>query len=115
MEEKVTKPTMETVLTRMNEMEERLGSKISETEERLGSRISETKELLESRIRASEERVGARMDAADERFNTFEEHLGIRLDRIESLAHASRAEGLELRADFRDFRAQLKEHFPVPG
>ena len=104
MEEKVTKPTMETVLSRMNEMEERLGSKISETEERLGSRI-----------RASEERVGARMDAADERFNTFEEHLGIRLDRIESLAHASRAEGLELRADFRDFRAQLKEHFPVPG
>jgi hypothetical protein len=96
MEEKITKPTIETVLERMNAMEERLGSRISA----VGTRVDTFEE---------------RFNAFDERFKAFDGRLGSRLDRIESLAHASRAEGLELRADFRDLRTQLKEHFPVPG
>ncbi|HXM35977.1 MAG TPA: hypothetical protein VN920_12365 [Pyrinomonadaceae bacterium] len=91
MDEKVTKATIEAVLERMNAMEDRLGSRIS----------------------ASEERIGVRINALEERVNAFEERLGTRLDRIESLAHPSRAEGLELRADFRDLRKQLREHLPT--
>ena len=62
MDEKVTKPTIETVLERMSGMEERLG---------------------------------------------------VRLDRIESVVHSTRGEMLDLRADFRELRTQLREHFSV--
>lgn len=73
MDEKVTKPTIETVLERMSAMEQRVGE----------------------RIDASEQRVGERM-------NSQEERLGTRLDRIESLAHATRADFLELRLKLRE-------------
>ena len=73
MDEKVTKPTIETVLERMGMMEQRINQRIGVTEERLDSR----------------------------------------LDRLESVANITRGEMLELRADFRDLRAQLREHFPA--
>jgi len=120
MEEKITKPTIETVLIRLNAMEERLGSKLSEAEERLESRITALGEVtatLEGRFDGLERRFDgfeSRFDGFEGRFNSFEERLGTRLDRIESLAHASRAEGLELRADFRDLRIRLREHFQCP-
>ena len=48
-----------------------------------------------------------------ERMNGMEERLGVRLDRIESIANITRGEMLELRADFRELRTQLRDHFPV--
>jgi len=84
MDEKVTKPTIETVLERMNAMEQRLGERIS----------------------ASEQRVGERIDALEERLDR-------RLDRMENLITINRSEFLELRMDYRDVRAQLKEHIPT--
>jgi len=84
MDEKVTKPTVETVLERMNAMEQRLGERIS----------------------ASEQHVGERIDALEERLDT-------RLDRMENLITINRSEFLELRMDYRDVRAQLKEHIPT--
>src|SRR6266852_4791080 len=95
MDEKVTKPTIETVLERMNAMEQRLGDRISALDISVSDRIS-----------ASEQRVGGRMDALEERLNT-------RLDRIENLITINRSEFLELRMDYRDVRAQLKEHIPT--
>ena len=73
MDEKVTKPTIETVLERMGEMEERTNQRMEGLELRLDSR----------------------------------------LDRIESVVNITRGEMLDLRADFRDLRVQLKEHFPA--
>ena len=73
MDEKVTKPTIETVLDRMNAMEQRW----------------------------------------DDRISGFEERLGARLDRIEGLAYTTRGEVLDLRADFKDWRAQLRERLPA--
>jgi len=73
MDEKVTKPTIETVLERMDAMEGRLNQRIDKLEQRLDSR----------------------------------------LDRIESVASGTRSEMLELRADFRDWRVQLREHIPT--
>jgi len=106
MDEKVTKPTIETVLDRMSALEQRLGERIDASEQRLGERITALDLSVNERIEACEQRVGDRM-------NAFEERLGTRLDRIESLAHASRAEGLDLRADFRDLRKQLREQLPT--
>ena len=76
MEENITKPTIGTLLERMNGMEERLGVRL------------------------------------DGLVNGFE-GLGVRLDRIESVANITRGEMLELRADFRELRRQLKDQFPA--
>jgi len=84
MDENVTKPTIEMVLERMNAMEQRLRDRIS----------------------ASEQHVGERIDALEERLDT-------RLDRMENLITINRSEFLELRMDYRDVRAQLKEHIPT--
>ena len=84
MDEKVTKPTLETVLERMNAMEQRLGERIDVSDRLLG-----------------------------ERMNMFEERFGVRLDRIEGLAYTTRGEVLDLRADFKDLRKQLREHLPA--
>jgi hypothetical protein len=35
--------------------------------------------------------------------------MGVRMDRVESMTNQTRAEMLTLRADFREFRVQLKE------
>ncbi len=48
-----------------------------------------------------------------ERMAGMEERLGVRLDRIESVANITRGEMLELRADFRELRRQLKDQFPA--
>jgi len=48
-----------------------------------------------------------------ERLVALEERMGIRLDRIESVVNATRAEMLDLRADFREVRTQFREHFPA--
>jgi hypothetical protein len=42
-------------------------------------------------------------------FVIFRERVELRLDRIESMTNQTRAEMLTLRADFREFRTQLKE------
>ncbi len=55
------------------------------------------------------ERMGAMEDRISHRFSSVD----VRLDRIESLAHSTRGEMLELRADFKELRTQLIEHFPV--
>jgi len=106
MDENVTKPTIETVLIRMDAMEQRLGERIEATEQRLDAKIEALDSSVNERIEASEQRVGQRMTA-------FEERLGSRLDRIEGLASTTRGEVLDLRADFRDLRSQLREHIPA--
>ena len=88
MDEKVTKPTIETVLDRMNAMEQRLGDRIDATEQRMGERID-----------ASEQRMGERM-------KSLEDRLGTRLDRIEVMTNTTRTDFLEL-------RLKLREHVPA--
>ena len=84
MAEKVTKPTIETVLERMAAIEERTNQRMDAMEERLNQRIDKLELRLDSRF-----------------------------DRVESVANGTRSEMLELRADFRDWRVQLKEHIPT--
>ena len=84
MDEKVTKPTIETVLERMAAIEERSNQRMDAMEERLNQRIDKLELRLDSRF-----------------------------DRVESVANGTRSEMLELLADFRDWRVQLKEHFPA--
>ncbi|MEP6818235.1 MAG: hypothetical protein ABJA18_01795 [bacterium] len=59
------------------------------------------------------ERMGAMEERLNQRIDKLEQRLDSRLDRIESVASGTRGEMLELRADFRDWRVQLKEHIPT--
>jgi len=95
MDEKVTKPTIETVLERFAAMEKRLNQRTDAMEERINQRMD-----------GIEERINRRIDGLEQRLDS-------RLDRIESVASGTRSEMLELRADFRDWRVQLKEHIPT--
>lgn len=67
----------------------------------------ETQPMLETILR--ELRAG--FERADKRFDALES----RIDRVEGLALTTRAEMVELRADFRDFRAEVRERFKEPA
>ena len=75
-DEAQTKPTIETVLERINSLGENLQGQVSELSKRVGS---------------------------------LETELEIRLDRIEGMTNQTRAEMLNLRADFREWRNEAKE------
>ena len=65
----------------------------------------DTKPTLETVLKelaGVEERLTKRFDA-----------LEIRFDRTDSLVHQTRSELLALRADFNEFRAEVREHFPA--
>jgi len=96
MDERVTKPTIETVLERMNEMEQRLGERIEASVSASEHRMTER---IEASVAASEQRTAARI-------NKLEDELGTRLDRLESLTYSTRA-------DFLDLRLKLREHLPA--
>ena len=77
-----TKPTIETVLERINTLGESLHSEIA----------------------------GLKADMAfvKEHMHDFD----VRIDRVESVVNGTRAEMLTLRADFREWRKQLQELLP---
>ncbi|HEX8146331.1 MAG TPA: hypothetical protein VF591_03930 [Pyrinomonadaceae bacterium] len=92
-EDATTRPTIETVLERINA----LGERMNEGFAAVGMRLDK----MEGRL----DRMGERLDKMDGRLNQMEEHLeqmDMRLDRTQAVAH-------EMRADFREFRARFKE------
>lgn len=62
------------------------------------------------------ETVLERLNALGAQFNArvdeLEEHLAIRLDRIETQVDRVASAAYETRADVRELKGQLKEHFP---
>jgi hypothetical protein len=93
-DDKVTKPTIETVLERIVSLEERFSG----------------------RIDSLEARMNARFDGVDARFGQLDtrlDELDIKLDRVGSAAHSTRGEMLELRADFREWNKRLRERLPA--
>lgn len=85
--EYATKPTLETLLEKMNGLSGQFGG--------LGRRMD-----------SLEERMERRMDSLEER-------LFVRLDRIESEVKLTHSELYALRADFTELRGALKEHIPA--
>lgn len=81
-EDITTKPTLETVLERIN--------------------------LLGEALQSQAKDFSNRFDRIDDRLEEFND----RLDRIEALAYKTRSEFLEWRADFKEWRGQLKDLLP---
>jgi CRP-like cAMP-binding protein len=99
MDEKVTKPTIETVLERMAGMEQRLSQRMDGMNQSMAG--------MEQRFSQRMDGMSQRMDGMSQRIEGMEKGLGVRLDRIESVVHTTRGEMLELRADFRELSIKL--------
>lgn len=76
-----TKPTIETVLERINALGAQLNARVDSLEEKLNARV-----------------------------DRLEEQLDIRLDRIESEVKLTHSEVYALRADFKELKSDLKVH-----
>ena len=106
MDEKVTKPTIETVLERMTVMEERI-IRITGMGERLDERFTGLDERvfrLDERLAGLDGRVvglDQRVSELYKRMSVSEDRLHARLDRMESVINATRGDSLELRTDIR--------------
>lgn len=88
----VTKPTIETVLERINAMEDRLQSQIGAVQQNVDA-------------------VRTNFDSLRNEFQLFRAEIEIRLDRLESLGNKTCYEFLDFRADFKELSAR----FPSPG
>jgi hypothetical protein len=67
-----------------------------------------TIETILERIEGLRADVEGRIDGLRADMERRFDDLNIRLDRIESVAYSTRGEFVEMRADFREFRAQFK-------
>jgi chromosome segregation ATPase len=76
-----TKPTIETVLERINALGEALSAQIND-------------------MRGQLDDVRGQLDRVESRLMDFD----VRLDRVEGVVNATRSEMLVLRADFKEFR-----------
>jgi chromosome segregation ATPase len=96
-EDAQTKPTIEKVLERINSLSDNLQGRLNS---------------LQSDVTSVKSDVGSlRSDVGSLRneFELFRGEMEIRIDRIEGMNNQTRAEMLNLRADFREWKDQLKE------
>ena len=130
-DEMTTKPTIETVLERINEVGETTLDRINKVEEttldrinRVEDRINKVEETTLDRFRMLEEtvleqintsgaRTSRRIDRLEAQMTERFEQVYAEIDRVASVAHSTKAEMLTLRADFRELRVQLKEVVPL--
>jgi len=99
-----TKPTLETVLERINS----LGANL---EERLGTLQSDfgAMKVDVCALRNDVDSVKIDVGGLRNEFQLFRGETEIRMDRIEGITNETRGEMLNLRADFREWKDQLKE------
>ena len=108
-----TKPTIETVLERINEMRVEMRGEINgmrgelkEVRGELGNEINKLRAEMSGEIN------GIRAELSRE-IKSLRAEMQVGFDRIESIAIGTRAEFLTLRADFRELKQALIEHIPA--
>jgi len=94
-DEMTTKPTIETVLERINEFDKRSESRSDQFEARF-------------------DRLEARFDRLEAEITARFEQVYTEIDRVASVAHTTKGEMLGLRVEFRELRTQLKDVLPIP-
>jgi hypothetical protein len=113
-DELATKPTIQTVLERINAFEDRLQNQIGELQNEVALLKTDVGVLKTDLVLLKNDVGLIRFDLASFRdeFQLFRGEMEIRIDRIEGMTNQSRAEMLNLRADFREFKSQIKESVP---
>jgi hypothetical protein len=74
-----------------------------------------TIETVLTEMRAGFAQLNARIDGLEQRMTARFDTLESRIDKVESIALITRGEMLELRADFRDFRNEVREKLKEPA
>ncbi|HEX7313168.1 MAG TPA: hypothetical protein VF297_04580 [Pyrinomonadaceae bacterium] len=98
-----TKPALETILERMVQMEVRLSKEFNNRFDNLENRFNG----LEGRFDGLE----GRFDGLETRFDGME----IRMDRLEGEVHEVKSLFFSMRADVKEIRTVVKEHFKEPA
>jgi len=110
-DEPQTKPSIETVLLRINALGDNLQVQLTSLQSDVGSLHSEVGSL-KSDVGSLKSDVGSlrgEVGSLRNEFQLFRGEMEIRIDRIEGMTNQTRAEMLNLRADFREWKEQLKE------
>lgn len=89
-DEKQTKPTIETLLNRLADMEQGINTRFDALEQKF--------DALEQKVDGLEQKVDARFSEVDQRLNTLE----VSLDRLISMASETKMEFHSMRADLRE-------------
>ena len=98
-----TKPTIETILERMLASEERLLQRFDQLEKRTDERFTQFEKQTDERFTQFEKRT-------DERFDKLENEI----DLLSMVASSTKYQMSELRLEFRELRAQVKDVLPIP-
>ena len=108
-EDAQTKPTIETILERINLLGTTLSGQIAELRSEVSSVKSDVSTLKSdvSTLKSDMEFVKSDLTSFRNEFQVFRDELDIRIDRIEGTTNKWRSEMLELRADFREWKQQL--------
>ena len=106
-----TKPTMETVLRRIDSLGENLQHQISSLAASVTSVQADIVEIKSDVATLKSDVCTLKFDMSSLRseFQLFRGEMEIRIDRIEGMTNQTRAELLNLRADFREWRDEHKE------
>ena len=98
-----TKPTIETILEKMVASEERLLQRFDQLEKRTDERFAQFEKQTDERFTQFEKRT-------DERFDKLENEI----DLLSMVASSTKYQMSELRLEFRELRAQVKDVLPIP-
>ena len=122
-EDAMTRPTIETVLLRINTLGESLQSQLNSLHADVGILKSDVS-TLKSDVSTLTSDVGTlKSDVAEVKsdvgglkseFLLYSKDMDVRIDRIEGMTNQTRAEMLNLRADLREWKEQLNSHLPKP-
>jgi hypothetical protein len=104
-EDLTTRPTIETVLERVNALGEMVNS-IRDDMKGFGEEIRSENKTFREEVR--DELKSFREDVRNE-LKSFRESVEDSIDRIESMTNMTRSEMLAMRMDFREIRAQIKK------
>jgi len=106
--EMTTKPTIETVLERINSFENRINGRFEGFENRINERFEGFENRINERFENFENRVNERFARMDERLDQLEKEMNI----VASHTHATKAEVVTMRSDFKELRSQIRNVLP---
>lgn len=101
-----TKPTIETLLTRINRLGNNLQSQFDSLQADVTSIKSDVTVIMSDVTAVKSDMVSVKSDVTGLRneFQLFRGEMEIRIDRVEGMTNQTRAEMLNLRADFREWK-----------
>jgi hypothetical protein len=112
-DDRITKPTIETILEMMIASDERFQQRFDQLEKITDGRFDQFErrfDQFEKRTDERFERLDEFENRTDERFDRLEKEF----DRLIVVTHSTKADMSELRLGFRELRTQVNELLPIP-